>query len=83
MKKQEENRLRRERIDREKRKQEEKDPPQKIRTQNKYPEDHIMDRIKRLEEESRVAYRRNRPRVGETKLHEAIVLRRKLRRKDV
>lgn len=83
LKKQEENRRRRERIDRESREHEAKDQPQKIRTQNKYPEDHIMDRIKRLEEESRVAYRRNRPKVGEAKLHEAIVLRRKLRRKDV
>ena len=83
MKKQEVNRLRRQRIEQERRKQEPKELPQRIRTQNKYPEDHIIDRIKRLEEESRVAYRRNRPRVGEAKLHEAILLRRKLRRKDV
>lgn len=79
-KKQEANRLRWERLAEERREQEAKDPPQRIRTQNKYPEDRIWDQIHRLEEESRIAYESNRPKVGERKLHEAIVLRRKLRR---
>lgn len=48
--------------------------------QNRYPEDLIMDKINRLEKESRKAYQRNRPKIGERKLHEAILLRRKLRR---
>ena len=52
-----------------------------IRTQNKSWERIQMERIRRLEEESSEAYRRNRPRVGEAKLHEAIMLRRELRRK--
>ena len=58
----------------------EEEPIRTYRRQNKYPEDLIMDKIRRLEEQSREAYRRNRPKTGEAKLHEAILLRRKLRR---
>lgn len=53
-----------------------------IRTQNKSWRDTCLKRIQRLEEESRQAYRRNRPKLGEWKLHEAMMLRRELRRKD-
>lgn len=62
---------------------EEDEPPIRIRSPRKNPDMYIWAKINRLEEESREAYRRNRPKVGEAKLHEAIVLRRKLRRKDV
>lgn len=79
-KKQEANRLRMEKLERKRREHEKKEPPQKIRTQNKYPEDLIREQIHRLEKESRLAYESNRPKVGERKLHEAIVLRRQLRR---
>ena len=57
--------------------------PIRIRTPRKSPDQYIWAKINRLEEQSREAYRRNRPKIGEAKLHEAIVLRRKLRRKDV
>lgn len=52
-----------------------------IRTQNKSWEVLQREKIHRLEEESRQAYRRNWPRIGEAKLHEAILLRRELRRR--
>ena len=59
---------------------EEEEPRRIYIRQNKYQEDLIMDKINRLEKESREAYQRNRPKIGERKLHEAILLRRKLRR---
>lgn len=80
---QRENRARNDRQAREEAERKKKDPPAPIRTQNKYPEDLILKRIEKLEAESREAYRRDRPKVGERKLHEAMVLRRSLRRKDV
>ena len=52
-----------------------------IRTQNKSWEVLQREKIHRLEEESRQAYRRNWTRIGEAKLHEAILLRRELRRR--
>ena len=78
---QEKNRIRREKIEKAEREEEKRDPPAPIRTQNKTEIDLIKDEIRRLENESRMAYSRNRPKLGESKLHEAIVLRRKLRRK--
>lgn len=63
------------------REEEKRNPPSPIRTQNKTDDDLIREKIRRLEEESKLAYSRNRPRVGEWKLHEAISLRRRLRRK--
>lgn len=68
-----------ERVKRE-REEEKMNPPAPIRTQNKYPEDDMWARIQRLEQESREAYKRNKPKIGESKLHEAILLRRKMRR---
>ena len=64
------------------RKEKEEERELKIRTQNKTEEELIMKRIQRLEEESARAYHHNRPALGEATLHEAIVLRRKLRRKS-
>lgn len=52
-----------------------------IRTQSKSWEVLQMEKIRRLEEESARAYRRNRPKIGEDKLYEAMRLRRELRRK--
>lgn len=76
------NRNRNDKQAREEAEREKKDPPAPIRTQNKYPEDLILKRIEKLEAESREAYRRDRPKVGERKLHEAMVLRRELRRRN-
>ena len=63
------------------REEEKRNPPAPIRTQNKTDDDLIREKIRRLEEESKLAYSRNRPKVGEWKLHEAIALRRQLRRR--
>ncbi|MBQ6389670.1 MAG: hypothetical protein IJH90_08680, partial [Mogibacterium sp.] len=52
-----------------------------IRRQTKTWEERQLEKIHRLEAESRKAYRRNRPKVGEDKLHQAIILRAELRRK--
>lgn len=52
-----------------------------IRRQTKTWEERQLEKIHRLEAESRKAYRRNRPKVGEDKLHQAIMLRAELRRK--
>lgn len=79
---QERNRKENDRRAREEAEREKKDPPMPIRTQNKYPEDMILERIEKLETESREAYRRDRPKEGERKLHEAMVLRRELRRRN-
>ena len=65
----------------EKRYREEEKDAAPIRTQNKSWEVLQREKIHRLEEESRQAYRRNWPRIGEAKLHEAILLRRELRRR--
>ncbi len=65
----------------EKRYREEEKDAAPIRMQSKSWEVLQEEKIRRLEEESRQAYRRNRPRVGEAKLHEAIMMRRELRRR--
>lgn len=52
-----------------------------IRRQTKSRTDILADCIVRLEKESADAYRRNRPRVGEAKLQEAMILRGELRKK--
>lgn len=52
-----------------------------IRRQTKTWEERQLEKIHRLEAESRKAYKRNRPKVGEDKLHQAIMLRAELRRK--
>ena len=53
-----------------------------IRTQTKTRRDLMIEKIDRLEKESENAYRRNMPRVGESKLYEAMKLRRQLRREE-
>ena len=63
------------------RREKEEERKQKIRTQNKTEEELLLRRIERLEAESARAYHYNRPALGEAKLHKAIVLRRKLRRR--
>lgn len=52
-----------------------------IRRQTKTWEQQQLEKIARLEEESRRAYKRNRPKAGEDKLHQAIMLRAELRSK--
>ena len=53
-----------------------------IRTQTKTRRDLMIEKIQRLEKESENAYRRNMPRIGESKLYEAMRLRRQLRREE-
>ena len=53
-----------------------------IRTQTKTRRDLMLEKIQRLEKESENAYRRNMPRIGESKLYEAMKLRRQLRREE-
>lgn len=65
----------------EKRHREEEKDAAPIRTQSRSWEVLQMEKIRRLEEESARAYRRNRPKIGEEKLYEAMRLRRELRRK--
>lgn len=78
-KRQKENLARRHAAEKKAREEEEQAAP--IRRQTRSPETLQLDRIHRLEEESRLAYRRNRPNIGEAKLHEAMMLRRDLRQK--
>lgn len=81
-KRQAENRRKRDAEEKLRREAEKKEPPAPIRRQTKSWRDIQVERIQRLEEESEQAYRRNRPRIGEEKLHQAIILRRQLRRKE-
>lgn len=79
-KRQEKNRIRNEKLAREEAEKRRNDPPPSFKRKTKTREQLIKEKIERLERESEEAYRNNRPRTGETKLHDAIVLRRKLRR---
>ena len=72
------NRMHRELDRRAEKREETKNSPAPIRTQRKTHIDYAWEKIHRLEEQSREAYRRNRPKKGEALLHEAIVMRRKL-----
>ena len=74
-------RIRRNVARRDEKKPEKEERPNNIRRQTKTWEEQQLEKIDRLEEESRQAYRRNRPKVGEDKLHQAIMLRAELRRK--
>ncbi len=67
---------------RERQKPEKEETVRRSRRQTKSWKDIQLEKIERLEEESRQAYKRNRPRVGENKLYEAMILRRELRRKE-
>lgn len=50
-----------------------------IRRQNKSRQDQLREEIQRLEREARLAYRRNRPKIGEQKQYKAMMLERELR----
>ena len=75
----EENRKKREADERLRREEERRDPPAQHRRRTKNWRDVQLEKIRRLEEESAQAYRRNRPKIGENKLYEAMRLRRELR----
>lgn len=79
---QEENRKRREAEEKRRREEEQNSSPSRIRQQKKSRRDLQLEKIERLERESEEAYRRNRPRIGEEKLNQAIILRRKLYGKE-
>ena len=58
------------------------EPQRNIRRQKKTRRESQLEKIQRLEEESRKAYKRNRPKVGEDKLQQAIILRAQLRKEE-
>ena len=62
-------------------KAEPKEQQDNIRRQTKTWEESQLEKINRLEAESRRAYKRNRPKVGEDKLQQAIMQRAQLRSK--
>lgn len=81
-KKQEENRKKRETEERRRRQAGQEETPAPIRRQTKTWRQFQIEKILRLERESSRAYRRNKPRIGEEKLNQAIMLRRELYRKE-
>lgn len=64
------------------RKRQKEEPASPIRRQTKSRQDMQIERIKKLEQESAEAYRRNRPRIGEEKLNQAMQMRRELRGRE-
>ena len=78
----EKNRKKREPAEAQRREEEQNDLPARRRRRTKNWRDIRREKIRRLEKESEQAYRRNRPKIGENKLYEAMRLRRELRREE-